>query len=150
MYLNGNCHVFIHRQQTKSSMSTGEQQESSLPQDGQFGWSNFVTLQSLEGIVANVFADVSSHECERQHGGQRGIMQCSPNLEQIFKENTVNRLQTRHNMAQQCVWPPHVFATNCWMISWGWGALSCDELHSNHNSNQSNSPLMCPNYALIF
>lgn len=81
-------------------MSTGEQQERRLPQDGQFGRGKFVALQSLEWVVADVFADVSGHKGERQHGGQRGIVQRSPNLEQIFEENIVNRLQTRHNMAQ--------------------------------------------------
>ena len=76
------CKTF-HKASSTSTMNFHKEQESSWPENGRSGSCKFTPVWNLERIVAHIFADVSSHKCERQHGGQRGIMQYTANLEQI-------------------------------------------------------------------
>lgn len=73
----------LHNTSSSSITNFHKEQESSLPENGWSGWCKFTPVRSLERIIAHIFADVSSHKCERQHGGQRGIMQYATNLEQM-------------------------------------------------------------------
>lgn len=68
---------------SSSVINVQGEEESNLPENSRSGSHNFTPVRSLERIIAHVFADVSSHKCERQHGGQRGIMQYSTNLKQM-------------------------------------------------------------------
>lgn len=76
------CRI-LHNTSSSSMINFHKEQESGLPENGWSGSCKFTPVRSLERIIAHVFADVSSHECERQHGGQRGIMQYAANLEEI-------------------------------------------------------------------
>lgn len=71
---------------SSSVINVHREEESSLPENGWSGSHHLTPVRSLERIIAHVFADVSSHKCERQHGGQRGIMQYSTNLKQMKHE----------------------------------------------------------------